>query len=149
MCSLVLCCGYYYSRKLRLRIAQEEISRRNNPILENQDNQAMGLHVADLPGQNVNFNNLSYSNNLYQGQPQGHGIENKGYNYPIQPALSIGGSSFSMKNGPNRDYIYHFKRIEYIEGANGFDHDKCMVCLFDFEQREEIRKILACRHFFH
>jgi hypothetical protein len=146
---VVLCCVCYFRRKRRLTIAQEDFSRRNNPILENQDNQAMGLHVANLPGQNVNFNNLSYSNNLYQGQPQGYGIEKQGYNYPIHPALSIGGSSFSMRNGPNRVYGYHFKKMEYIEGANGFDNDRCLVCLFDFERRDPIRKILACRHLFH
>jgi hypothetical protein len=192
---MVFFCVRYFRHKRRLTITQEDISRRNNPILENQDNQAMGLHVANLPGQNVNFNNLSYSNNLYQGEPQGHsienqgynnpsqpalsigvlnlpgqngnynnlsnsnnpyqgqpqgyGIENQGYNYPIQPALSIGGSSFSMKNGPNRDYDYHFKKMEYIVGENRFVNDRCLVCLFDFEQRDPIRKVMACKHFFH
>jgi hypothetical protein len=146
---VVLCCVCCFVRKRRLTIAQENRSRRNNAILENQDNEGMGLHVANLPGQNVNYNNLSYSNNPYQGQPQGYGIENQGYNYPSQFKLSKGGSSFSMKNGPNRDYGYHFKKMKYSEGANRFDHDKCMVCLCEFEKREEIRKILACRHIFH
>jgi hypothetical protein len=133
---MVLCCVCCFVRKRRLTIEQENPSGRSNAIIENQDNEGMGPHVATLPGQRVNYNNLSYRNNLYQGQPQGDGIQNQGYNYPSQFALSKGGSSFSMKNGPNRDYGYHFKKMKYRYGANKFHHDKCMVCLCDFEERE-------------
>ena len=30
-----------------------------------------------------------------------------------------------------------------------FDHAMCMVCLADFENGEDIRKILLCNHIFH